>query len=51
VAAMSYAMIDLYCASYARPPREVTFDIDDTVDVVHGTQAHLIRGAHAVDAV
>jgi hypothetical protein len=35
VAAMSYAMIDLYCASYARPPREVTFDIDDTVDVWH----------------
>src|SRR4051794_38302917 len=24
VAAMSYAMIDIYCASYARPPREVT---------------------------
>ena len=38
VAAMSYAMIDLYCASYARPPREVTLDIDDTVDVVHGAQ-------------
>src|ERR1700757_2899021 len=29
VAAMGYAMIDLYCASYARPPREVTLDIDD----------------------
>ena len=29
-------MIDIYCASYARPPREVTLDIDDTVDVVHG---------------
>lgn len=31
-------MIDLYCASYARPSREVTLDIDDTVDVVHGAQ-------------
>src|SRR5208283_148771 len=38
VAAMSYALIDIYCASYARPPREVTLDIDDTVDVVHGAQ-------------
>ena len=37
VAAMSYALIDIYRASYARPPREVTLDIDDTVDVVHGT--------------
>src|SRR3977135_81019 len=37
VAAMSYAMIDLYCASYARPPREETFDIDDTADVVQCT--------------
>src|ERR1700738_3340547 len=34
-AAMTYAMIDLYCASYARPPREVKLDIDDTVDAVH----------------
>jgi len=38
VAAMSYAMIDIYCASYDRPPREVTLDIDDTCDVVHGAQ-------------
>ena len=36
--ALSYAMIDLYCASYARPPEAVTLDIDDTVDVVHGHQ-------------
>ncbi len=38
VAAMSYAMIDIFCASYPRPPREVTLDIDDTCDVVHGAQ-------------
>jgi len=31
-------MIDLYCASYAKPPDAVTLDIDDTVDVVHGHQ-------------
>ena len=30
VAAMSYALIDIYCASYARPPREITLDIDDS---------------------
>jgi hypothetical protein len=29
------AMVDLYCASYPKPPAAVTLDIDDTVDVVH----------------
>ena len=46
VAAMSYAMIDIYCASYARPPREVTLDIDDTVDVVHGAQQLSLFNTH-----
>jgi hypothetical protein len=27
-------MVDLYCASYPRPPAAVTLDIDDTLDVV-----------------
>ncbi len=31
-------LVDLYCASYATPPRPVTLDIDDTCDVVHGQQ-------------
>jgi hypothetical protein len=31
-------MVDLYCASYTKPPQAVTLDIDDTVDVVHGHQ-------------
>lgn len=35
---MSYAMVDIYCASYPAPPRAVTLDIDDTPDVVHGHQ-------------
>ncbi len=43
---MSYAMVDLYCASYARPPRAVTLDIDDTVDVVHGHQQLALFNAH-----
>jgi hypothetical protein len=25
-------MVDLYCASYTRPPPAVTLDIDDTVE-------------------
>ena len=43
---MSYAMVDLYCASHARPPRAVTLDIDDTVDVVHGHQQLALFNAH-----
>jgi hypothetical protein len=43
---MSYAMVDIYCASYARPPRAVTLDIDDTVDVVHGDQQLALFNAH-----
>lgn len=31
-------MVDLYCDSYPAPPKAVTLDIDDTVDVVHGYQ-------------
>ena len=43
---MTYAMVDLYCASYARPPRAVTLDIDDTVDVVHGHQQLSLFNGH-----
>ena len=43
---LSYAMVDIYCASYARPPRAVTLDIDDTVDVVHGHQQLALFNAH-----
>jgi hypothetical protein len=42
----TYAMVDLYCASYARPPRAVTLDIDDTVDVVHGHQQLSLFNGH-----
>ncbi|MDT8262970.1 IS1380 family transposase, partial [Roseomonas sp. DSM 102946] len=40
------AMVDVYCASYARPPAAVTLDIDDTVDVVHGRQQLSLFNAH-----
>jgi hypothetical protein len=43
---MTYAMIDTYCASYKRPPRAVTLDIDDTPDVVHGHQQLSLFNAH-----
>jgi hypothetical protein len=43
---LTYAMVDLYCASYARPPRAVTLDIDDTVDIVHGHQQLALFNAH-----
>src|SRR3712207_4828861 len=40
------AMVDLYCASYPKPPAAVTLDIDDTLDVVHGRQQLLLFNAH-----
>ena len=39
-------MVDLYCASYTKPPAAVTLDIDDTVDVVHGHQQLSLFNAH-----
>jgi hypothetical protein len=43
---LTYALVDLYCASYPRPPGAVTLDIDDTVDVVHGHQQLSLFNAH-----
>lgn len=38
LARMMIAMVGIYCASYSKPPKAVTLDIDDTCDVVHGYQ-------------
>lgn len=38
LARLMRALIAIYCASYPAPPRQVTLDIDDTCDVVHGYQ-------------
>jgi hypothetical protein len=46
VVRMTNAMIDIYCASYKRPPRAVTLDVDDTLDVVHGHQQLSLFNAH-----
>ena len=43
---LTYLLVDIYCGSYSRPPRSVTFDIDDTVDVVHGRQRMSTYNGH-----
>jgi len=39
-------MVDVHCASYARPPATVTLDIDDTCDVVRGHQQLSLFDGH-----
>ncbi len=43
---MMLAMIDQFCASYARAPKSITLDIDDTFDAVHGDQQLSLFNAH-----
>ncbi len=38
IARLMAAMVDLFCASWARPPASIVLDIDDTLDRVHGHQ-------------
>ena len=33
---LGHVLVDLWLSSYSVPPRSVTLDIDDTLDVVHG---------------
>jgi hypothetical protein len=35
---LTYALTDIWCQSYAKPPVSVVLDIDDTLDVAHGHQ-------------
>ena len=46
IARMMGAMVDLFCASWARPPASITLDIDDTLDRVHGQQQLSLFNAH-----
>ncbi len=46
LARMMGAMIDLFCASYRRPPGAIVLDIDDTLDRVHGRQQLSLFNAH-----
>src|SRR5262245_61816464 len=43
---ITYALVDIWCRSYQKPPRSVVLDIDDTVDVVHGHQQLAQWNAH-----
>ena len=46
IARMMGAMVELFCASWARPPLSITLDIDDTLDRVHGNQQLSLFNAH-----
>ena len=46
IARMMGAMIDLFGASWARPPAAITLDIDDTLDRVRGHQQLSLFNAH-----
>lgn len=46
IARMMGAMVDLFCASWRRPPAAITLDIDDTLDRVHGHQQLSLFNAH-----
>ncbi len=43
---MGRALIDLYCASYARVPKRIVLDFDDTFDAVHGGQQLRLFNGH-----
>ena len=43
---LTYALVDQWMASYAKPPSRVTLDIDDTCDVAHGHQQLSLFNAH-----
>lgn len=43
---MMAAMVELFCASWERPPASITLDIDDTLDAVHGHQQLALFNAH-----
>ena len=43
---MGRAMVDFYCGSFAKVPKRITLDIDDTFDAVHGGQQLRLFNAH-----
>src|SRR6516162_8692244 len=43
---LTYALVDIWCRSYTRPPASVLLDFDDTLDVVHGRQKMAEWNAH-----
>ncbi len=43
---LTYALIDIWRRSYAKPPASVVLEIDDTLDVAHGHQEMTEWNAH-----
>ena len=43
---MMAAMVELFCDSFAAPPRRIVLDIDDTEDSVYGGQQLALFNAH-----
>jgi hypothetical protein len=43
---MERALIDFYCASFNRVPKQIVLDFDDTFDAVHGGQQLRLFNAH-----
>jgi hypothetical protein len=43
---LTYALIDIWCGSYKKPPTSVLLDIDDTPDIVHGHQKMALWNTH-----
>ena len=43
---MGRAMVDPYCESFGKVPEQITLDIDDTFDAVHGGQQLRLFNAH-----
>jgi hypothetical protein len=46
LARIGLGLIDLFCASWPRPPQRIVLDIDDTEDAVHGGQQLALFNAH-----
>lgn len=43
---LTYGLVDAFCGSFEVPPDEITLDIDDTFDAVHGDQQLSFFNAH-----
>jgi hypothetical protein len=46
VARLMAAMVEVFIDSFARPPKRIVLDIDDTVDAAHGAQQLSLFNAH-----
>lgn len=46
VARMMAALVDLFCASFPKPPQAITLDLDETCDVAHGRQQLSLFNGH-----